>query len=346
MVAIPQKDSPLVKLIDAYHEFMAPPPRYHMGASLLGHHCERYLWLNFRWAVIEKHTGRMLRLFRRGQNEEETIVSDLKNAGIDIRFTGANQITIDFGCHVAGSLDGVIYKGVPESPTKKHIAEFKTHGLKSFAELVNHGVQKSKPTHYAQMQNYMLGSAQVNQGKPIDRALYVGVCKDNDNLHIERVKLDKKFAEKTIQKGKRIAVQNEMPPPVSTDPSWYQCKMCSYSEFCHETKTTDQVNCRTCAHSTAKEDGTWFCEKWKSTIPNKNQISGCWSHVIHPDLTPWKLAGGLDEWNAIYIIDGKKVVNGSKGFKSNELLTNPKACAHADKFVNNLRDNFGAEATG
>ncbi len=82
---IPDSDYSISALIDKHHESLAEPPRPHMGASVLGHICDRWLWLSFRWAVQPKFDGRILRLFRRGQNEESTIVSDLRAIGLDLR---------------------------------------------------------------------------------------------------------------------------------------------------------------------------------------------------------------------------------------------------------------------
>ena len=104
-----------IEAIDAYHEASQGKPRPHMGCSTLGHACDRWLWLSFRWAVVEPFKGRILRLFRRGQNEEATVVADLKAIGMDIQHTGADQSRVDFGCHVSGSVDGVIASGMIES---------------------------------------------------------------------------------------------------------------------------------------------------------------------------------------------------------------------------------------
>jgi len=148
---IPEPMHTLASLIDAAHEAQQEPPRPHMGCSQLGHHCDRWLWLSFRWAVVEQFPGRVLRLFRRGQLEEKTIVSDLRDAGIKIHSTEGAQSRVEFGCHISGSIDGIIEYGVPEAPQKRHIVEFKTHSLKSFEDVLKNGVEKSKPQHYTQM---------------------------------------------------------------------------------------------------------------------------------------------------------------------------------------------------
>ena len=112
---IPDSDHSIQTLIDKHHEGRAEKPRPHLGASTLGHPCDRWLWLSFRWAVQPEFPGRILRLFRRGHNEEATIISDLRAIGLDVRKVSA-QHRVDFGSHVSGSLDAIIDKGVPEAP--------------------------------------------------------------------------------------------------------------------------------------------------------------------------------------------------------------------------------------
>lgn len=333
---LPEPVHNLVALIDQHHESLAERPRGHLGCSTLGHHCERWLWLSFRWAVIEKFEGRILRLFRRGHNEEATIIADLRAAGLDVR---SSQARVNFGSHVSGSLDGIIESGVPEAPKKRHVAEFKTHAKKSFEDVVKNGVEKSKPQHWVQMQVYMFG---MN----IDRALYVAVNKDNDHLYTERVRLDRDVAEKAIAKGQRIALADRMPPPISTDPSWFQCRFCSAHSFCHEAKPTKHANCRTCAHSTAMPDSTWRCERHEAdNIPEDFQHEGCDDHVIHPDLVPWPMTPSEDGLSVTWDIDERQVVNGPGGYTSKEILTNPEACE--TPFVQTVRAAFpGARVVG
>ena len=334
-------DRDIQTLIDKAHEDRAEPPRAHMGASTLGHPCDRWLWLSFRWAVQQQFLGRILRLFRRGQNEEKTFIVDLKDIGCDI--PAKTQQRVDFGSHVAGTPDAIIESGVPEAPKARHVAEFKTHSKKSFDLLEKDGVEKSKPEHYVQMQIYMAGTK-------IHRALYVSVCKDDDRIYTERIHFDKVVAQKAIERGQRLALSDRMPEPISSDPSWYQCKFCPAHEFCHQTKITKHVNCRTCAHATAKEDDTWRCERHDANdIPVEYQREGCESHVLHPDLVPWQRKKGLDQWTAVYVIDGKDVANGEGDahvYQSRELLANPSACASGDKFIAEMRQEMDGRVVG
>ena len=121
MVAIPEPSNGLEALIDRFYEGQKEAPRPHLGASLLGHPCDRWLWLSFRWAVIEQFSGRILRLFDRGKREEEFVIRNLRAVGVDVREDeDGKQFRVDFGGHVGGSLDGIIESGVPEAPQKRH----------------------------------------------------------------------------------------------------------------------------------------------------------------------------------------------------------------------------------
>jgi hypothetical protein len=334
MALIPESENTIRNKIDKQIESCKQKPRLHFGMSQAGHKCDRWLWLKFHWAIQEQFSGRMLRLFRRGQREEDVVVNDLKSIGCVIENTGYNQRSVYFGSHCKGSLDGVIKRGVPGARSTEHILEIKTHSDKSFKELEKNGVQKSKPMHYVQMQVYMYGSR-------IKRALYIAVNKNDDTYYTERVRLDREFAKKYVERAKRIALAPNIPEPMSTDPAWFECKFCPAHEFCFKNKNVTEVNCRTCAHSTPLENSTWFCEKWKATIPDDAQYAGCDSHVFHPELVPsWELVKEKStDWAACYRINGQEVVNGESGYKSTELLLG----VLNDPAVDNVRKVFDGE---
>jgi len=282
-----------------------------MGVSGIGDECERKIWLNFRWAVAPSFPGRILRLFRRGHNEESLVYMDLKNIGIYVQGT---QDRVSFGSHVSGSIDGIIHAGVPGAEEIPHILGINTYNDSRFNKLKKVGVEKSDFTYFIQMQCYMFG-------KDVDRALFYATNKNTDEIYTERVKLDKKIAVEYIERAKRIATSDRMPYPISSDPTWYKCKMCNMHEFCHKTNKTEEVNCRTCLHSTAREDDTFYCDLHDGNIPVEYQYAGCRSHALHPDLVPWKLIEEKStEKTACYEIDGVEVMNGEEGKPSAELL--------------------------
>lgn len=316
MTKIPEPLNATVAAIDKAHQDRQEKPRYHMGASLLGHHCDRWLWLNFRWAVIEKFPGRILRLFRRGHHEEKWIVDDLKAIGVDIIKTEEDQARVNFGGHVAGSLDGIIKSGLPEAPKTEHVAEFKTHSKKSFDDLVKKGVEDAKPMHFVQMQIYMFGL-------DINRAFYLAVNKDDDSIYTERLKIQPEIGKKYIERGERIATADRMPEPCSGgSATWYQCKWCAAHSFCWEEQKTKEVNCRTCANVTATESGNFQCEKNGCTIPNEAQHGEYDCHAFHPDLVPWQLMDSEKDFVAAYQV-GNNIIHNGEGYTPSKAMLNP-----------------------
>jgi hypothetical protein len=340
MTAIPEPMQSIQSLIDDFHASHQEPPRFHLGASTLGHHCDRWLWLNFRWAVIEQFEGRILRLFRRGQNEEAVVVRDLRSIGMDVQATGAAQSRVDFGSHISGSIDGIIRSGVPEAPKKPHVLEIKTHSKKSFDDLEKNGVQKSKPMHWTQMQVYMYGL-------DIDRALYCAVCKDDDRIYTERVRLNKEAAEKAIARGQRIALSNRIPEPCpGAAPDWYQCKFCPAYQFCHQGNLSKEVNCRTCGHVVPMTDSTWHCTKHQDVIPKEYQLKGCDWHVMNTYLVPWKTKDSDSEWHVVFDVDGTPVKNGYGEINSEALTRNLSFAMSDDPFLKAAREKMGAKVVG
>lgn len=317
MTAIPKRTDTIEGRIYAALEAKREPPRAHLGASQIGHPCARWLWLSYRWAVIEKHKGRILRLFRRGQDEEARIIEDLRAAGLEISETDDNghQHRVSLGPHFGGSMDGIVLSGVPEAPAKRHVLEIKTHSKKSYDDLDKQGVEKSKPQHFAQMQVYMHLSG-------IDRALYVAICKDDDRIYTERVRYHKETAQALIDRAQMILDATEPPARISEDPSWYQCRWCAAHGLCHGGEPIKQVNCRSCAHSTVTYGTAWKCERHQAEIPEDAQREGCRSHVPHPHLLPWPIVDAVDDWTAVMEIPGLEgqTLVGEQGMDSRELL--------------------------
>jgi len=76
----------LLKDIDKAVESDAEDPRRrHLGASILGRRCAREVYYSFRWFWPVHHTGRLLRLFDRGQREETRMIGFLERLGFEVR---------------------------------------------------------------------------------------------------------------------------------------------------------------------------------------------------------------------------------------------------------------------
>ena len=268
--------------------------RTHLGASLIGKECERALWYDFRWATKAKFPGRVLRLFETGNREEDRLVGNLRRTGATVLEldpeTGRQFRVQAHGGHFGGSLDGVAIN-LLEAPKTWHVLEFKTHSNKSFNDVAAKKVRVSKPQHFAQMQIYMhlVG---------INRAMYLAVNKDTDDLYVERVEADTQYAEQLLEKARRIIFAQAPLPRISEDPSWYQCRMCDHAPLCHasgQRVAAPEVNCRTCLHSTPVEGG-WQCERHEKTLSEADQRIGCEQHLYLPPLVPAVQVDAGDDW--------------------------------------------------
>ena len=307
MALIPETDSTVSRIYRAYEQRENRRPRAHLGASMIGRECERELWLSFRWADYPRYEGRILRLFARGQREEPAFVANLRAAGMEVLVvdpaTGRQYQFSDLGGHVGGSMDGAAL-GLPEAPKAWHVLEFKTHGAKSFAGLMQNGVLKAHPEHFAQVQLYMGWSG-------MDRAFYLAVCKDTDELYGERIAFDRAVFEALIERAGRIVFAAEPPPRISESPAFFRCKFCLYHGVCHGA-LFPKANCRTCAHVTPRDDGAWHCARHDKTRTTDEQHAGCPMHLFIPPLMPLPVRAAGEGW-VRYEFGEQLIANVSEG---------------------------------
>ena len=279
-------DSSIVRAIYAQYEAReaAQPARPYLGGSLIGKECTRALWYDFRWASKRDFPGRLLRLFDTGHHEEPRMVKDLRDIGATVYAfdpaTGVQFGYTDINGHMRGHTDGAA-KGIPGGNAQWHLLEFKTHSSKSFADLQRHGVEASKPQHFAQMQIYM-GWAEL------EHALYMAKNKDTDDLYTERLPFDAGVFEALRVRAEAVIYATEPPLRLRDDPAYYVCKMCDHAAVCHGDRVP-QMTCRSCVHATPERDGDarWSCARHKVDLPPEQQATACASHLPLPVLVQY-----------------------------------------------------------
>lgn len=278
---LPGETPTVAAIYAAYVQRNSPRDGKTIPASQLAEECSRKLWYDFRWVTPhEEHSGRMLRLFETGNIEEDRWIENLRMIGCEVvdREIGRNgqeqQIRVELaGGHVGGYLDSEIL-GLPEAPKTWHVGEMKSHNAKSFAKLKKDGVRIAKPLHYGQMQVYM-------HARGRERAIYLAVCKDTDELYAERIRYDADYCIRLIAKAERIRDANEAPPRVES----YACRWCKHLAVCKE-DAWPRVNCRTCLYSSPEEGGTWSCARFNKPLSLAEQAEGCAAHLTLPTLVP------------------------------------------------------------
>ncbi|MCA3380183.1 MAG: PD-(D/E)XK nuclease family protein [Roseomonas sp.] len=302
MPPLPAPPMPTVEAIyAAYEAGQEPGYRQHLGASGIGAECERAIWYSFRWATRARHAGRMLRLFETGHMAEARFVANLRRIGVTVMEidpdTGRQWNVRDATGHFGGSMDAIAV-GFPEAIKAWHVCEFKTHSAKSFAALQKDGVAKSKPMHAAQMQVYMHLSG-------IERAFYLAVNKDTDELYQERLHYDAAEAMRLLARAERIINATRPPGRVSNDPAWWQCRFCDHHDKCHGDALPER-HCRSCLHSSAEAEGRWHCARHDVALDAKTQAQGCAAHLFIPDLVPGEQVDAGDDWVSYQMRDGSE----------------------------------------
>ncbi|RUM45131.1 MAG: oxidoreductase, partial [Desulfocapsa sp.] len=140
------------------------------------------------------------------------------------------------------------------------------------------------------------------------RALYLAVNKNTDELHGERIYHDPDFCEMLLKRV-GMAIFSPMPPAkMHEDPKLraaYKCKFCNFLDICHG-GTFARINCRTCVHSTPLKTGGWQCEKFNKNLTVESQKKGCTAHLFIPQLVPGKQVdvNGDEGWVEYYMPNG------------------------------------------
>lgn len=245
--------------------------RNHLGASIIGHACNRFLWYTFRWVLSGYFKGRMQRLFNRGHETEERFVFWLRSIGFNVwevddqgkqfRISGVEK-------HFGGSMDGATMFPERFRLNDPFLCEFKTYNDKTFKKLVeSKSVKKAKPMHFAQMSVY-------GRKQGFKYALYCAINKNDDDLYFEIVELDWKFGQELENRAEHIITAQVPPPRLSEDPAHFECKFCDYWEVCHK-GANYQKNCRSCENAVPVADGQWWCKAFGAVIPDDVIKVGC-----------------------------------------------------------------------
>lgn len=286
MVAIPKREKTIEIINDI--KYGGIPKRGYLGMSGLGEPCWRKLWYGFHWVTFSNHSARTERIFNIGHLFESMAIEDLKKVGVDVfrvdedgdrvelhGHKGEEQEgMIGFAGHVRGHNDGRVI-GLPEMPNTECLLELKTMKDDKFKAVVKHGVEKSNPTYYGQMQRYM-------HGLDLKWAFFLSINKNTCEYYSEFVEYDYEFASELVRK-ERVIIMSDEPPEKLYASSNYNCNWCNHYGACHA-GVIPEKNCRTCDNSDIEDDGKWSCTLNNKNITTEEQIKGC---------DDWKIGWGL-----------------------------------------------------
>ena len=225
----------------------ATPPRTYLGASRLGHACERALQFEFGGAPKDEGAdfgGQTLRIFEIGHHLEDLAIRWLRAAGIDLYTRKGNRPDGDqFGFSVAGGrirghVDGII-ADAPAALGLRTPAlwECKTMNAKNWRVCVKDGVTVSKPVYAAQIAIYQAYMEATVPGISAAPALFTAINKDTAELHHERVAFDAALAQRMSDRAVRILQATDagdLLPRIAAARDFFECRFCSHAERCWE----------------------------------------------------------------------------------------------------------------
>lgn len=225
-----------------------------IGGSTIGNDCDAFLSFTLRGFPQDPIDARVGRIFNLGQKIEDIAVADLKKvvrrSGWDFLprdpETGQQFFVSMYGGHLRTWADG---KFVQRGTGQGALFECKSMNAKNFAKLKKEGVATTQPKYFAQMQFMM-------HAMSIGHCVFWVYCKDDSQLYSEMVEYDEFYAESLMARVE-LAMAG-VAHRKSSDPASFACRFCNLKGACHEGQTP-MTSCRTCAHSVAKHDGTWWC---------------------------------------------------------------------------------------
>mgnify|MGYP003606725281 FL=1 len=223
----------------------ATPSRTYLGASRLGHACERALQFEFAGAPKDEGAdfgGQTLRIFEIGHQLEDLAIRWLRAAGLDLYTRKGNRPDGEqFGFSVAGGrirghVDGII----ADAPAALGLHtpalwECKTMNAKNWRACVQDGVAVAKPVYAAQIALYQAYMEGTIPGISTNPALFTAINKDTAELHHELVPFDAGFAQRMSDRGVRILQSTdagELLPRIATNRDFFECRFCPWAARC------------------------------------------------------------------------------------------------------------------
>lgn len=279
MTPIPRPTPSTIAAIDAHYVEQASDwDSLGISVSLAGTECARALFYELRWvSPAEPATGKRQRLFERGQDDEDKMLRDLREIGVEV--WGEQEKARAVHGFVRGKLDGLAL-GLLEAPRKTHVVECKSVNTKGFKAIVKDGVKKAKPLHWTQVQLYMHIMSH-------DRGFYYVKCADTQEYWSERVEYDVEYCLRLLAKLERIIFSDDIPGRISEKPDWFECTFCRHHAVCHE-GAMPRVSCRTCIHFQTERGGDCHvsCMRFSKPLGIQEQRDACPAMLFLPALVP------------------------------------------------------------
>ena len=212
------------------------PPREYLGASIIGHACERHVQFHLlaaRGQVERKNfPPRIRRIFDRGHTYETKVRNWLKDAGFMFGFGAQGLGFSDFGGVFRGHVDGVLTGWKPRfvsAPIElPALWENKALGAKNWKKVSTDKLKNYFSTYWAQVHIYM-------SYLKLERCLFTAINADTMEIYHELIEFDPVEADLCWARAGaviRACDEGSMLQRCTNDKSYYICKFCDFSKDC------------------------------------------------------------------------------------------------------------------
>jgi hypothetical protein len=223
-------------------EHAVTPKRTYLGASRLGHQCERALQFEYMHTPPDpgrEFSGRVLRIFEVGHTFEALAIRWLELAGFTLYTRRSNGEPFGFAVaqgRLQGHIDGVLAAG-PADAGLAYPALWECKSMKNsiWRDVVKRGVALAKPVYAAQLALYQAYLADTIPGIAQNAALFTAINKDTQELWFERVPFDAALAQRMSDRGVRVlsaTEAGELLPRIASTPTHHECRMCAWQDRC------------------------------------------------------------------------------------------------------------------
>ena len=236
-------------------------PRSYIGASVIGTDCLAEISLYLRGFPDSGLASRMSRIFRDGHKIEDSVISDLKHAGIHIfdrdPVTSRQWAFSAFGETVVGHADGIT-----DLDDETLLVEIKSMNDARWKEFKKNGVKSSHKKYFAQVQ-FMMGLSGIAS------CVLIAYNKNTSEYHHQYIDFDDIYY--SFLMSKTETVLNGINPRISTDSNSFNCRFCFKRESCIGSNEVEP-DCRRCAHASVdKADCSWSCHREYGTVCDEYQ---------------------------------------------------------------------------
>lgn len=253
----------LAQAVDAGQAAKIEAARSYLGGSTIGDPCARRLWYGFRGYGHKAFPPRVRRIFQFGHMIEDYAIELLRGAsGVTVLdrdpTTGKQFEAVLFGGHAKDHFDGLI-KAPSILPTEGwHLLEIKSMNDKLWRECEKHGVAKSHPKYWVQMQKYM--ASETCRSRGVGYAVFYAINKNDCSILFELVPFEP-MQWLILESTARTVIESAEPATkVASTPNWFQCKDCEHRPYCWDGAPITPRDCRQCRFSVADTvNGGWVC---------------------------------------------------------------------------------------